>query len=475
METIGQLLPQVHTPPVGPACQSLVERLAQTECPALTLRRARRSEQVGAEQDPIVWHSARDCNVVDADGNRYVDMSAGFGAAAVGHGHPKVVAALAKQGATLLHALGDLQPSEVKVRLLARLAELSPFEDARVILGLHGADAVEAALKTALLYSGRNGVLAFEGGYHGLSLGALPVCGYQEGFRQPFAGQLSGHVTFAPYPASDMPVQLAIAQVLEALEAAPHTVGAVIVEPIQGRGGVRVPPAGFLAELSALCRAREIVLIVDEILTGLGRTGSRFLSVEAGAEPDLICLGKALGGGLPTSACLGRAEVMAAWGDPGGEAIHTATFLGNPLLAAAALAALDVLEEQRLADRARRSGEYLAERLRELMPRHAAISEIRGQGLLQGVVFEEAGAALAVMQPLLERGYITVPAGANAEVLSLTPPLTVTQALLDGFVRALSQVLTEQALIQRPRRVSGVAPTADGEESSEVATGEREA
>ena len=458
METIGQLLPQMHSPPAGPTSRSLVDRLAEAECPALTLRRARRSEQAGAEQDPIVWHSARDCNVVDADGNRYVDMSAGFGAAAVGHGHPKVVAAIAKQAATLLHALGDLQPSEVKVQLLSRLAGLAPFEDARVILGLHGADAIEAALKTALLYTGRPGVLAFEGGYHGLSHGVLPLCGYKEAFRKPFAAQLSSHVAWAPFPEGSQPVELAIAQVLEAIEASPQAIGAVVVEPLQGRGGVRVPPPRFLAELSALCRSREILLVADEVMTGLGRTGPRFLSVEGGAEPDLICLGKALGGGLPTSACLGRAEVMAAWGDPSGEALHTATFLGNPLLGAAALAALDVLDEQRLGDRARRSGEYLADRLQQLAGRFEAVKEIRGQGLLQGVVFDRPGMALSVMQDLLERGFITVPAGAAADVLSLTPPLTVTQALLDAFVDALGQVLVVREQLEQAHPQSGTPP-----------------
>lgn len=440
---IGQLPPQIHTPPPANTAEMLVDRLAESECPALTMRRARRSEEIGAPYDPIVWHAARDCNVVDVDGNRYVDMSAGFGAAAVGHGHPRVVAALAKQGSTLLHALGDLHPSDAKVHLLTRLAELAPFPEARVMLGLSGADAVEAALKTAVLATGRPGVLAFTGGYHGLATGVLPVCGYRDEFRAPFAEQSGQHVVFAPYPGADVAVESAMLAVTTALAEATVPVGAVLVEPVQGRAGVRVPPPEFLASLSELCRAQGMLLIADEVLTGLGRSGVRFLSVEAGAEPDLICLGKALGGGLPTSACLGRADVMAAWGEPGHEAIHTGTFLGNPLLSAAALATLEVLAEQRLADRARRMGTYLQSRLHELKGNFAQIRAVRGVGLLVGVEFGAPGYALKVVHALLGRGYITVPAGAQGEVLSLTPPLTMEQGLMDGFIEALSDSLAD--------------------------------
>lgn len=443
MEVIGQLPPHVHTPPPAATAQLWVDRLADSECPALTMRRARREEEVGANQDPIVWHAARDCNVVDVDGNRYVDMSAGFGAAAVGHGHPRVVAALGKQSLTLLHALGDLHPSDMKIELLTRLAGLAPFPEARVMLGLSGAEAVEAALKTAVLATGRPGVLAFEGGYHGLSYAALAACGYSEAFRSPFAPQLNPHVVFSPYPTADVEVQSAMLAISAALESSPVPVGAVLIEPVQGRGGVRVPPDGFLAALGELCQAQGMLLIADEIMTGLGRTGSRFLSVDRGMEPDLICLGKALGGGLPTSACLGRADVMAAWGGSDKEALHTGTFLGNPLLAAAALAALDVLEEQRLVDRARRMGTYLSGQLHELRAVAPQIRDVRGAGLLVGVDFGERGYALKVMQLMLQRGYITVPAGAQANVLSLTPPLTIEQGLVDGFIAALRECLAE--------------------------------
>ncbi len=444
---LGELLPEVVAPLPGARGTVLLDQLADAECPALTVRRARRSERSGAAQDPIVWCEARGSNVVDADGNRFVDLSAGFGAAAVGHGHPRVVAAVQAQAEKLLHALGDLHPSDVKVQLLTRLAKLAPFPEARVMLGLSGGDAVEAALKTAALYTGKPGVIAFEGGYHGLAHGPLAICGYQSAFRAPFAAQLNPHVAFAKYPGADTPLSAALARVDEAFARVPAGVGAVIVEPLLGRGGVLVPPAGFLMALGELCRARGVLLIADEVMTGLYRTGALFRSVASGADADLICLGKALGGGMPVSACLGRAEIMRAWGDPDHEALHTGTFFGHPLASAAALATLEVLEREQLGARATETGNYLHAQLDTLRARHACIRELRGVGLLLGIALDHTRPAfgLAVMRGLLERGYIVVPAGADASVVSLTPPLTITKAQLDGFVAALDATLGELA------------------------------
>lgn len=434
----AQLDPDVQAPLPGERGRALVEALAAAECPALTARRARRSEQSGAPHDPIVWTRARGVNVWDADGNRYVDLSAGFGACAVGHGAAAVTRAVQAQAERLLHALGDLHPSDVKIELLSRLRALAPFTDARVMLGSSGADAVTSALKTAALHSGKPGVLAFAGAYHGLEYGPLAACGYSDAFRAPFAAQLNPHVAFAPFPGAGTNAQAA----LDAVELAwrgRDDIGAVLIEPVLGRGGVVVPPAGFLVGLQALCARREAVLIADEVLTGLGRTGALLSSVQQGAQPDLICLGKALGGGLPVSACIGRADVMAAWGDPAGEALHTGTFFGHPLGCAAALAALELVQTQRLCDRAARVGDWLVNELRARIG--ARVVDVRGIGLLVGIELAASGQALAVVRALLERGYIVVPAGADARVLSLTPPLVIEQARLARFVAALVEVL----------------------------------
>jgi 4-aminobutyrate aminotransferase/(S)-3-amino-2-methylpropionate transaminase len=367
-------------------------------------------------------------------------MSAGFGAAAVGHGAPLVVEAVQAQAERLLHALGDLHPSDVKIELLERLCALAPFPEARAMLGLSGSDAIGAALKTALLYTGRPGVIAFEGGYHGLDHGPLAACGYNAAFRAPFAAQLNPHVAFAPYPDRDRPLGAALAAV-ERLFDTQGNVGAVLIEPVLGRGGVVVPPAGFLAGLGALCASRGALLIADEVMTGLGRTGAMFRSQTEAATPDLICLGKALGGGLPVSACVGRGEVMAAWGDPDGEALHTGTFFGNPLACAAALAALDAIERQGLCERASASGRWLLSALEASLG--GRVRRVRGAGLLIGIELTAPAGGLRLARALLERGYISVPARADAGVLSLTPPLAISQAVLEAFVSCVDRSLTE--------------------------------
>ncbi len=437
--TFGRQLPSLRVPVPGPRSRVFVDRLAAAESPAFTTRRARRAERAGAPMDPIVWRRAKGANVEDSDGNVYVDLTAGCGVAALGHAHPAVVEAAQTQLATLPHARGDLHPSEAKVELLEALAARAPFPDARVVLGLNGSDAIEVALKTAALATGRPGVLAFEGGYHGLAYGAVAACGFQPAFRAPFAAQLNPHVRFAPYPCAGDPVEPALAAVDEAL--ADGRVGAVLYEPLQGRGGVRVPAPGFLEAVRERARAAGALTVADEIFTGLGRCGVPFLSAPADAAtsvaPDLLCLGKARAGGLPVSACLGRAEVMAAWGDPTGAALHTGTFYGHPPGCAAALAALETMDREDVAGRARKVGDRFRARLAAV----PGVAEVRGLGLMVGIVPAAPRAALGVVAALLTRGYLTLPAGGAADVVQLAPPLTIPEALLEGFVGTLSALL----------------------------------
>lgn len=442
MDALGQLPPNMVAPLPAPRSAAYVERLARSECPALTARRARRAEASGAAHDPIVWARARDCNVMDVDGNRYVDLTAGFGVAAVGHAHPEVVEAVQRQSARLMHALGDAHPSDVKVELLEALQAHAPFTPSRVMLGLNGSDAVEAALKTAMLATGKPGVIAFTGGYHGLSHGPLAACGYRDAFRTPFSAQLNPHVAFAPYPSSDASPDDAVNEV-ERVWRSTSTVGAVLVEPMLGRGGVRAAPEGFLAALQRWCRERALLLIVDEIFTGLGRCGRRWLCDTEDVQPDLLCTGKALGGGMPVSACLGRSEVMQAWGEPAGEALHTATFLGHPVGCAAALATLRIVERDGLARRARELGEAWCHSLQRAVAGRPLAHEVRGRGLMIGVQLDAGARTLAVVRHLLERGYLTLPAGPDGSVLSLTPPLTCSPTLMEGFNEALAQALDD--------------------------------
>ncbi len=436
----GDLPPLLRSgEPGGEVTRSLVDKLAAVECPGLTARRRRREELTGASHDPIVWVRARGANVIDADGNRYVDLTGGFGVALLGHGHPEVVEAVQRQAGKLLHALGDVYPSSAKIAVEARLAAMVPWPS-RVILGISGADSVEAALKTARLATGRPGVLAFEGGYHGLSYGALAECGYKSAFREPFAGQLNPNVRFAPYPSNaDLERSVEAAR----LALADGVVGAVLIEPILGRGGVEPVAAGALSALGAVAKERGALLIVDEIYTGLGRTGPWLQSLAMGCEPDVVVVGKALGGGVPVSAAIVREESALAWGASVGEAIHTSTFLGNPLSCAAALASLDVLERPETSAMIARCAAALEGSLRVALARQGGgVRRLTFAGMLIGITVEGGlRRALAVCRRMLERGYVMLTGGVDGDVLTLTPPACMTDAQIEGFATTLADVL----------------------------------
>ena len=434
----GHELPEVRTAPPGPRSRELARRLAAVESPAFDARRSARASASGAEQAPIVYARGEGANVWDADDNRYVDLVAGFGALVLGHRSARVTRAVAEQEAILGLALGDVYASEIKIALCERLARELGERDARVMLGLSGADAVTAALKTAVLATSKPGIVAFAGAYHGLSYAPLAACGLSDAFRAPFAAQLGSHVTFAAYPATDDALDPTMTAVRAAL--ARDDVGAVLVEPILGRGGCVTPPSAFLPELRRECDRTGALLVVDEIWTGLGRSGAWLASRAAGVRADLVCLGKGLGGGVPISACIGSSSAMAAWGAHGGGAIHTATHFGAPPACAAAMATLDALTEARLDVRALAAG---AAWMRLLSARVPSVS-VRGRGLMVGVgVSGGAGRALAIARALLLRGWLVLTGGARGDVLTLTPPLDIAESLLDAFAEALADAVAD--------------------------------
>jgi len=394
----------------GPRSRALAARLARVETRDVTCL---------APAPPIFWERAAGANVWDVDGNRFVDLGAGFGVANVGHAHPRVVAAIRSQSERLLHAMGDVHPPDVKVALLERLAGLFPGgEPARATLASSGSDAVEIALETALLATGKPGVVAFQGAYHGVSLGALDATELGA-FRAPFAARLPGATVFARFGDAE--------DAARAARSAHVPVGAVLVEPIQGRGGERVPPAGFLAALRALCDREGWLLIADEIYTGFGRTGRWFACEHEGVVPDLLCVGKGLASGMPISACVGRAAVMDAWPASTGEALRTQTFLGHPPGCAAALASIAVLEEEKLVERSAALGAFALDRLGRRVGGRAAV---RGRGLLLGIECRDGEHARRASARALGAGVIAIQSGARGEVIAITPPLSIEEDLL---------------------------------------------
>lgn len=402
--------------PTEPADRDWAGRLARVECRNVT----------DVRHAPPFWTEARGPRVRDVAGKVFLDFTGAFGVALAGHRHPLVEARLRSQAGRLLHGMGDIHPPAVKVEFLEALAAILPWPESRIIPGLSGSDAVEAALKTAQLATGRPGIVAFAGSYHGLTLGALATT-HRDHFRTPFSERLADQVRFVPFPAPPSGAVGVLGTVTRLLDgASPVPVGAVIVEPIQGRAGVRIPPPGFLAELAGIVAERGALLIADEIFTGMGRTGTNFACDQEGVTPDLVCLGKALGGGMPLSACCGPVEVMNAWPSSTGEAIHTSTFLGNPMSCAAGLGFLEALAGDDLAGRARRLGAEALSFLSEALNGCDRVAAVRGRGLMLGVEMRDASGP-DVTRRALERGLIVLPAGERGEVVELTPPAILTR------------------------------------------------
>jgi 4-aminobutyrate aminotransferase-like enzyme len=434
----GSLLPHVHTRPPGRASRDLAARLRAVESRNVTF-------DDGAW--PVFWDEARGCNVRDPDGNVYLDLTSAFGVALLGHAHPTVVAAVQDQASRLMHGMGDVHPPVRKLELLEKLCAISPWDDARAVLASTGAEAVEIALKTAHLATGRPGVIAFEGGYHGLTSGALSTT-EREHFRGPFRERLYGGVTFAPFPdflregaEGTERVLNAVRRALDEGAANGDPVGAVIIEPVQGRGGVRLAPHGFMAALSRIVAESGALLIADEIFTGLGRCGALLASDRVELRPDIVCLGKALGGGMPISACIAPRSVMDAWPKSEGEAIHTSTFLGHPVACAAALAVLSVLEDEAVVERSWLLGSQLLKALRGRLHGVPGVHELRGLGLLAGIEFEEAGRAVAVAEAALAQGVLLLPAGDRGQVLEIAPPADLSDAQAEYAVEVISRLV----------------------------------
>jgi len=336
----------------------------------------------------VIWARAEGCRVTLADGRELVDLSGGFGVAALGHRNPRILAAWQEQ--PVVHALGDLAEAEVTRRLREALPRPAK-------LGVTGEDAVEVALRTALLATGRPGIVAFDGAYHGTGLLALAATGFER-FREPFEPWLPGPVYRRAYGEDPGPL--------------PADAGCLIVEPVQGRAGARVPPDGFLEVLRRRCDEAGALLVVDAIFAGLGRVGELWPGEEVA---DVLCVGKALGGGLPLSAALfyrpGLEEVWRL----GPDDVYTHTHVGNPLACAGALVVLE--EAPRLLHRVHELGERLAR------------AGWRGRGLLRARAGDAAEA--------LSRGVLVVPAGPDGSLIQATPPLTISDAELEEALERL--------------------------------------
>lgn len=371
---------------------------------------------------PVVIVKGRGDLLWDQDGKEYIDCTGSYGSCIVGYCHPRVVQAIKDQSEKLTSCHGFMY-NDSRSDLLQKIARIVPRGLQKVFLSNSGAEAVECALKLARKFTGRKEIIAMMGAYHGKTFGALSAT-WDKKYRDPYLPLLPGirHVPFGN-----------IEKLEESINA---ETAAVIAEPIQGESGVRVPPEGFVKELREVCDEKNVLLILDEVQTGFGRTGALFAFEREGIVPDITCLAKGVAGGVPIGLTLSKNEIMSSL--KVGE--HSTTYGGNPLACAAAAATIDVLEQENLPERARVEGEYFISKLNQLRDRHKIIREVRGRGLMIGV--EARFEVLDLILGSLEKGILVLDAGRN--VLRFLPPLVITRSHIDRTIEVLDEVIGEK-------------------------------
>jgi 4-aminobutyrate aminotransferase / (S)-3-amino-2-methylpropionate transaminase / 5-aminovalerate transaminase len=399
--------------------------------------------------EPIVAERARGATITDVDGNTFVDFVGGVGVANVGHNHPRVLEAIAEQAERFLHTDFTVVPYEGYVELAERLGALVPIAgETRAAFFNAGAEAVENAVKLARLYTKRQGVIAFEGAFHGRTWLALTMTSKTDPYKKGL-GPFAPEVYRAPYPNAyrgpDAKTALAALERLFATHASPEHVAAVVFEPQQGEGGFIPAAPEFVEGLRRICDEHGIVLVADEVQTGFGRTGRMFAMEHFTVEPDLMIVAKSIAGGLPLSGVVGRASIMDG---PHSGAIG-GTFIGNPVAIAAALAVLNVFEEEELVARAELLGAALRARMLDWQSRWPRIGDVRGLGAMLAIEIvrdpasKEPARDLAekVIDEALQRGLILLKAGVDGNCIRVLCPLTTTDGELEDGLRAWEEAL----------------------------------
>jgi 4-aminobutyrate aminotransferase / (S)-3-amino-2-methylpropionate transaminase / 5-aminovalerate transaminase len=398
---------------------------------------------------PIMIAGGRGATVTDVDGNSFVDFAGGVGCLNVGHAHPRVVAAVQEQAARFFHTDFTIVPYEIYVEYAERLTALAPFAGAvKAAFFNAGAEAVENAVKFARGYTRRPAVIAFDGGFHGRTLLALTLTSKTHPYKAGL-GPFAPEVYRVPFPNEyrGITARDALAALERALltQVAAETVAAIVVEPVQGEGGFIPAPQEFMEGLRAICDREGILLVVDEVQTGFGRTGRMFATEHYGIEPDLMTVAKSIAGGLPLSGVLGKAEIMdSLWDNAVG-----GTYVGNPVGLAAAVAVLDVFEEEGLVERAQRVGETIRARMLAWQERFAAIGDVRGLGAMLAVEYvEDRGTkepapsiASRVAEEAARRGLLLLTAGVHSNCNRVLCPLVITDAELEEGLAAWEEAL----------------------------------
>jgi 4-aminobutyrate aminotransferase len=436
-------IPDLKTPLPGPKATDLLARDAEYVSPSYT------------RAYPLVVERGSGAVVEDVDGNLFLDFTAGIAVTSTGHCHPEVVAAIKDQADKLLHMSGTDFYYRPQIDLAERLAQVSPGKSPKKIFFTNsGAEAIEAALKLSRMHTGRNRVIAFFGAFHGRTYGAMSLSGSKLVHRRGFSPLVPDihHVEFpraCPAGGCDEGCNLVrnITDTIFKRTCPPDEVAAIFIEPIQGEGGYHPLPAGCLPALRQLCDKHGILLVVDEVQSGMGRTGKMFAVEHYGVEPDIICSAKGIASGMPLGAIIAKASVM-DW--PSGS--HASTFGGNPVACRAALATIDLLEREYMANAAAR-GEQLRAGLRELATKHSSLSGVRGLGLMTAVDLPSGAHREQVIQSAFHRGLLLL--GCGEAALRFCPPLCITLEQVQTCLRILDGVL---GTIEPQKAVVTVAP-----------------
>jgi 4-aminobutyrate aminotransferase-like enzyme len=378
--------------------------------------------------DPIVFKKALGSKIWDSEGKQYYDLCAGFGALPLGHNSEALrdvcEGHLQRALPPIDHAMGDVYPSEEKIIFLETLRSALPSHLTKGCVALSGGQSVEIAVKTAVLFTKNTGFIVFDDGYHGLDLGILPLTARQD-FRLPFKDWLpETSVIRLPLNCD----QSRVSQAIDVLESKSCGFAGILVEPVQGRAGIKTANIEWLKCLAALTKQHQAVLIFDEVFTGFGRIGS--ITTATQVDVDLVCFGKAIGGGFPISACFGRESVMNAWPESTGEALHTGTFFGHPFAAHVGRLTVEAILKQGLAQRSLVLGEEVRQVLRSKLSASEHIVDVRGVGLMIAIEFNKPGFAAQLMDLARPLGVIVLPSGSTGSVLSLTPALNISEAEL---------------------------------------------
>jgi len=395
--------------------------------------------------------------VYGRDGRKYADFLAGFGACNVGHNHPRVVAAAQAQLSKMIHTAIGVTNYEPLLYLADELSKVVPGDSNVFFFGNSGTEAVDGAIKLARYYTKRRGIISFIGGFHGRSVGATSVGTSKAKYRTGY-GSLLPDTYFAPFPYPfrsknpENPEECSKAALDELLNVfefiiEPEEVAALLVEPVQGEGGYIIPPLSWLAELRKICDKYGILLVFDEVQTGFGRTGEWFAADTFNIQPDIFAIAKAIANGLPLGATVARAEIMKAWGT----VAHGTTCGGNPVSCAAALAVLEIIQEENLLENARKQGAYLLDKLKDLKTKAPIIGDVRGVGLMTAAEFVKPDtdkepnmeAARRVLQIALDKGLLLYPCGHWSQTIRLIPALNVTQAQIDEGFNIFTEAVLE--------------------------------